>query len=93
MDEEQQTFEVLPRANEMDAAIDNTIAKAEIIDAPRTDEDIDRALSDAIALAAERKAFYVHRIGVIETFLGFAQSEQDLAVRMARIEKFVGIGG
>lgn len=77
---EESTFEIVEKASQIE-------------EVQFTEEEINGLLENAIAIAHARKAVYIHRIAVIETFLGFATSEQDLAVRMARIEKFIGIGG
>lgn len=61
----------------------------EIVEARTFQEEVERTISQL----TELKADYARRITEIELFLGFAISEQDLAVRLARLEKFVGIGG
>lgn len=87
---EEATFQIVPKSSE----IDHAVSKVEIVDAP-TEAEINLAenIPRMIAFMEQQKAEYLHRISVLEQFLGFARGHEDLAVRMARLEKFVGIGG
>ena len=66
---------------------------------PKTEEpqSSDRSTRDAVAestryLAAKRDELQ-RQVSEIESFLGFAVQAEDLAVRVAKLEAFVGLKG
>ena len=85
---EETTFEIVEREHTPEAEI----SPAEVVligEVEKPSFDIDAIVAHMESL----KANYTHRITAIETFLGFIVSEEDLRVRLARLEKFVGIAG
>lgn len=98
---EESTFEIVERAYtpeaqpeisaEIGAIISGEIGPAEVV--AIADEDPVFDIDAIVAHMELLKANYTHRITAIETFLGFIVSEEDLRVRLARLEKFVGLGG
>lgn len=51
------------------------------------------AVSEASRYLAHKRDELQRQIGEIEKFLGFAQQSEDLAVRVAKIEAFIGFKG
>lgn len=83
---EESTFEIVERAYTPEAA-----AEVVTIDAPPPSRDVD--IAAVIEHLRDTKAKHERAISEIELFLGFVISHEELSVRMARIEKFVGING
>jgi hypothetical protein len=79
-----------PRSPNEDRDYQMWLANRPAAEAPPPDPRV--AVTDATRYLSEQRAHLLEQVSSIEKFLGFAQQADDLAVRVAKLEKFLGIG-